>query len=76
MRTDPEKDQLDKVVSALTEQWDCVQILVSRLDQRGTTQGRRWGSGNWYARKEMCREFIDQDQDINLAKAIASETKP
>ena len=42
---------------------DSVQVLASVTDAKeATTQAKRRGLGNWYARKGMAQEFIDEDR--------------
>jgi hypothetical protein len=62
---------LHKFVSQLAEHFDCVQILVSSVEPDGGTVSHFNGSGNWYARRAMCQEFIETDQ----AKTMAQITK-
>lgn len=73
----PEQDGelIRSTVSKLSEHWECVEVLVSRLKPNGGTESRYLGSGNYYARKEMCRDFVEIDKDDALAKAISREIK-
>lgn len=59
---------VDKCARELGEHFEAVQILASFTDRDGS-HNFKIGSGNWYARQGMAREFIDTDQ----AKCVAWE---
>lgn len=70
---DPELENLLlECAQKLTEHFDAVQIVASTVDERGTVIFLR-GSGNWYARRAMCEEFIERDQA--KVHAIIAETE-
>ena len=57
-----EKERLvECALNTLLEHGDAVVILFSWTDADGTGLISR-GSGNYYARLGMCKEFIDKDQ--------------
>jgi len=64
-------EMLDKHCNALAEHFDSVQVLVSRLNPDGTTQAFVRGSGNWYARQAVAREFITRAQADDIGKSVA-----
>lgn len=75
--TDDEKLAiLDKHVRELSELYDAVQIVVTWLDPGGRTRSQKRGSGNWYARRSLCQEFITEDAHDDQAKAIARHLDP
>lgn len=57
-------------VQALREHFDCVQILVSHVTDRGT-EDIFDGNGNWYARQGMAREFLNRDQAVTDAHELS-----
>ncbi len=59
----------------LAEHFDCVQIMVTRMDQ-GNTLCVKKGVGNWYARRGMAHEFIEQGIHEDAAEKIAEKLKP
>ena len=67
---------LEKHVNALAEIYDAVQVVGTFLDADGRTRGQKRGSGNWYARRALCQEFIEQAQANDLADEIARKLEP
>lgn len=65
---------MEEYVLKLGEHFDAVQIVACTVEGEGTRCLKR-GSGNWYARKAMCQEFVERDQAVTVAEAIASATK-
>lgn len=63
-------DIVDKFVHQLAEHFDAVQINVSFVLPDGHTQRISRGSGNWYARKGMTQEFLEQDQACTMAHEL------
>lgn len=75
--TDKEaKDLLDSCVLKLSEHFASVQILASRLEPNGGTKGTYSGSGDWYARRGLCQEFVECDQADTIAKAVNRNQPP
>ena len=68
-----EEQIIDNAISVLMEHFDCVQVLVSRVDMDGNTSSHRRGSGNWYARLGMAHEFINAGVSQDAAERIARE---
>lgn len=60
-------ERADSVAASLSEHFDAVQILVSKLQSDGSTTIMYVGKGNYYARTGMAREFLENDR----AKTIA-----
>lgn len=65
MTTNLTPQQMEAVVrhhvTALSEYFDAVQILVS-VDQPDGTGNIFLGTGNWFARQGMAHEFINDGQ--------------
>jgi hypothetical protein len=73
--TDEEQEQLvQETATKLAEYFDCVQILCSR-HENGETIGYAKGSGNWFARKQMCTDFVDRNKQSDAADFIAQKLK-
>lgn len=70
------EEVVQKCVAVLSEHFDCVQILASELTPENNTGSIFSGSGNWYARQGMAREFITRDQSNTQARYIARSIKP
>lgn len=68
--------ELESAVSKLSEFFDAVQINATYLTESGTTRGVKRGSGNYYARQGLCREFCVEDEQIEQARCIAKELDP
>ncbi len=68
-------EEAEKLASAavvqLSENFDCVQVMVSSLTEQNKTLCVKRGSGNWYARQGMAHEFITDDVSESQANAIA-----
>jgi len=73
---DKQKELVRKHITALSEFFDSVQILVSNSSSIGT-ESVYLGSGNWYARQGMAHDFIHKDQAqteaFELSAVINSE---
>lgn len=54
-------DLMKKQVGNLIEHVDSVQIIITKQDC-GKTTCISEGAGNWYARVQSCREFVEADQ--------------
>lgn len=57
---------------ALGEHFDVVQILVSSSEGDDTFVCKQ-GTGNFYARLGLAREFVEEDRAVILASKIAYE---
>lgn len=67
--TAAEQAEVEKVARRLCEDWECVQILVSRVEPGGT--GRYFfGVGNWYARQGMAHDFVKTEETRSICEAI------
>lgn len=49
---------LRNVASQLAEHFDSVQIVTTKLNPDGTTSWNTGGAGDYFARKEACREYV------------------
>ncbi len=80
-RTTEERDTerlaiLKKHVAELAEHYDAVQIVATWLASDNLTRSHKCGSGNWYARTGLCREFINENLADDQAEAIARKLDP
>lgn len=66
---------MEKAVTMLSEHFDSIQIVGSELLPNGSTKGTHRGSGNWYARRALCQEFIEMDQANTMAKQLGTEIR-
>lgn len=62
-------------VTALSEFFDSVQVLVSNSTDAGT-ENIFLGAGNWFARQGMAHDFINKDRAHTEAHEIASAIRP
>lgn len=60
----------------LGEHADTIQILASFYDAEEGTLCRKIGTGNFYARQGMAREFLQQDQAQIAATKIGEVLNP
>jgi hypothetical protein len=54
---------MDQFLNRMSEYCDSVQVFATMQD-RGTTCRKAKGSGNYYARIGVCREFLDRDTEL------------
>lgn len=66
---------LDRHLEELAEHFEAVQILVTDSDKDGTLYIAR-GKGNFYARKGLAQQFIDNDHHNDAAQSIKHAIKP
>lgn len=59
-------EYLGRTAHQLSEHFDAVQIVASKLDQKGDTVTMVYGSGNWHARVGMCQSFVERNRGNNL----------
>lgn len=65
---------LGEMVAKIGEEFDCVQILVSKMAPEGNGTERIFiGSGNWYARFGMAHAFIQRDQAQEIGKEVSAQ---
>jgi len=74
--TPAESKRVEEVAARLAEDWEVVQILVSRAEHDGT--GRYfYGIGNWFARQGMADDFVKSENarliGVELEKVINPE---
>ena len=70
MNAEEAEEMCERIAEQLGEHFDAVQILVS-WNEDGFSLCTKKGSGNWYARIGMAREFLVCDQ----AQTNANEMK-
>lgn len=63
---------LEKTASEITEHFDVVQIMASRVEDDGNTTTIFMGKGNWHARVGMAQEF-DEVQKARVFQHVARE---
>lgn len=68
---------LEDTAQRLGERFASVQIHASWMHEKedgqrnGQTSSAHGGCGDWYARKALCEEFIESDQQTSLAREVA-----
>lgn len=67
---------LERHVDELAEIYDAVQISATWLDPDGKTHSQKRGSGNWYSRQAMAREFVEENIADDLSTMIAKKLEP
>lgn len=67
---------VDSSAVKLAEHFGAVQIVVSRVLPNGQTKATFSGSGDWFARKGLCQEFVERDQADTLARSISPPPPP
>lgn len=71
--------ELDEIVRPMMEQLgehcDSIQVLATWTEE-GSTFRYKYGTGNWYARRGLAMEFIEQDQAQTTAKEIKEALHP
>lgn len=68
-------EALEKCANILAEHFDCVQIVASELNPNVSTSSIHRGSGNWFARRALCQEFVELDQADMMARSLGREIK-
>lgn len=76
MTDDQRLAEIDRHVRELAELYDAVQVTGSWLTPEGRTKSHKRGSGNFYARLALCREFITEELAEDQATAIARKLEP
>jgi hypothetical protein len=72
--TPSQKEEIvQKAATALSEHFDCVQILVSSVTPQNSTESIFRGSGNWFARQGMAKDFMNRDSSDTRAYYIAEK---
>lgn len=75
MTLEEAKERLTKAARELGETFDAVQIVASWCEE-GSTGMSSGGAGNFYARRDMCREFVDGCAQKDLAHEISLALPP
>lgn len=74
-RIDKLDDLIEQFLATITEYADVVQISVSFTeDVTGDTVGHHKGTGNWYARQGLARDFIEQEKARTKIKVEEDES--
>lgn len=72
MTPDEAQKWLSTIVAQISEEYDCVQILVSRIAPEGNGTERIFmGAGNWYTRAGMAHAFIERDKAQEIGKEVS-----
>lgn len=67
--TAAEAKTVEQIAARLSEDWECVQILVSRAE--GDSTGRYFcGLGNWFGRQGMAHDFVKTEETRSIVEAI------
>lgn len=73
------KEEIDAIcmpfMEKLGEHCDSIQLLATWTEE-GNTHRYKFGTGNWYARRGLAMEFIEQDQAQTAAKEISDALQP
>ncbi len=76
MTPDQEKEKvLEQATQLLGDHFDHFQILTS-WNEEGQTFGKNSGGGNWYARLQMARTFIERDVSQERANELRQIIEP
>lgn len=77
--TENQESEMDRIIERfleeLGEHCDAVQVMAS-WNEEGRTYATVVGSGNWYARQGMARQFINTDQAQTNAREISEAINP
>lgn len=76
MTSDERLEILKRHTAELAEIYDSVQVLASWLAPDGRTLSQKQGSGDWYARKGLAHEFIEENIAEDTATQIARKLEP
>lgn len=67
---------IDAELMRLVEHFDAIQILCTRIESdltgkaKSTTRFFQRGTGNWYARRGMVQEFLEDSKATSTATAL------
>lgn len=64
---------LDKHAAELSEHFDSVQIIATKLLPSGKTVLYASGQGNYFARQGSLTKFLEAESQYNLSKKIGDE---
>lgn len=67
---------LDDALDIIGEHFDAVQIHATWMYDGNTSECVHRGSGNWYARESMAREFIEQNKADEIGQSVAKRIPP
>lgn len=76
MSTDELRAHLQHVAAQLGEHCNAVQILASVHADGGGTKAIKVGVGDWYSRRGLAMEFIEEDAAATLAHHLAPKINP
>lgn len=63
-------EKIRGILADLGEHFDAVQILATYVQDDGMTARVTMGTGNWYARQGIAREFLATDEAVTTANEI------
>lgn len=63
---------VSRLVNQLGEHFEAVQVMVS-WNEEGETRCNHNGSGNWYARQGMAREFLQFEEAQIIAREVGKK---
>jgi hypothetical protein len=64
MSQDAGQETIRRCLTVLSEHYDTVDIIVTRLNPDGTTNADSGGIGNWYARFGAAQEFVERQMEL------------
>jgi hypothetical protein len=64
---------LQRHVSNMSEHFDAIQVLVTWFEGDGVTRALSKGSGNYYARVGMAKEFVVREDAAQLCKLLGEK---
>jgi hypothetical protein len=59
MNRERRHDAVKRAVATLAEEWECVQVFVSRYEGNEGTASFTWGAGNGFAREGQVSDWIE-----------------
>lgn len=62
---------IQNTLDKLGEHFEAIQIHATWMDEGRSTKCIHKGSGNFYARESIAREFVTQNENEDLARMIA-----
>jgi len=67
--------ELAAASARLSEHFDSVQIICTKLCPDGSTDWVAWGKGDFYARKGACRDFLEKSDARTLAYILNEQNR-
>lgn len=63
--------RIQEILDELSEHFDSIQILGTFMDEDGDTGKLSMGKGNYYARRGLASEFVEQDMAATNAYELS-----